>query len=299
MDFTNPVTLLLQLQANDSEEMYYCPRSAIKTFTLNEVSSLDTVKLDIPAVDLLIFLQTANGDPWEITKKLSAKEKQNLIRSVQACGVSLGHAFDSFSVFSDAIFESEDPLIPWGAWKAVAKRHGLDMYQEAGAIETLGHRDEALEEAKTGMHAVLSRGPNPFIQSEVSVELSAKALDAIAEASTTIPDFVDPDVEKQAWIVWSKVAERHGLNLEIEEDALKVVDFVEEVKLEARGLKNQLKYDQHSLPSLRKRFLLKSQSKAPATADNSNLETAVIRDNSNIETPATGDKDERIKSFYE
>jgi hypothetical protein len=159
MDFTKWSTLLLQLQANDSEQIYYCPRSAIKSSTLATVPE-EVIRLNVKSKHLLLFLRVINGNLWEEITTLTTKQKQALVHVLKECGLSMGeNQFDGFEVISDAIFES-DEHIPWTVWNELAEIHNLDMHQPNHATILLGLRDEALELRKTikqEHHLVLHR----------------------------------------------------------------------------------------------------------------------------------------------
>lgn len=143
LDFTNPCSFLVQIKAKDDPQIFYCPRSAIKSFTLTQLQFDDVFEADVAMKDLIIFLTVFNGDIFEGVKKLNVQEQQQLIRAAHACGISVeGHEFDSFPVLSDAIFDG-DPQIDWIVWSIVAKYYGLDMYKPEDATELVGRRGQA------------------------------------------------------------------------------------------------------------------------------------------------------------
>jgi hypothetical protein len=138
MEFTDPFSLLLKFKAKDDDLVYYCPRSAFKSFTLKHIND-DVFELDVPVQDLIVFLKVFNGDIFEEVKKLTVAEQQHLIHVSQLCGISREECqFDSFSVLSDAIFDG-DPIV-WDIWNVVAKYFDLDMQSPDDAIKLLDKR---------------------------------------------------------------------------------------------------------------------------------------------------------------
>lgn len=142
MDFTNPNTFLVQIKAKDDTRIFYCPRSAIKSFGLNQVNFNDVFETGVAAEDLNVFLRVFNNDISEEVKRLTVPQMQQLIRTAQACGISIeGHEFDSFGVLSDAIFS--DGTIDWKVWSILANFYNLNMYKPDDAITLVGRRGQA------------------------------------------------------------------------------------------------------------------------------------------------------------
>lgn len=266
IDFTDPANLLIRIKAKDDPRTFYCARAAIKSMALNSVGKDDIVHLDVKGDDLILFLHAMHncGGIWRTVELITTEQKMAMIRVTKQCGVKLGDgAFEGFAVFSDAIFESftKDPVIRWGAWSNVAKRHHLNIQLEDDAIELLSLINEAIDEEKRLASEEDDTKPSwsvndgPWKPPTHVVEPSGLTLDAMAAVSQDLDVFEDPEVAKQAWFIWTNVAERHGLDLRKDEDAAKLFEHIEEVKLEAKALQNQLKYDTTSLAALRKRFM--------------------------------------------
>lgn len=130
-DFTNPSTFLIRLKVKNDDRVFFCPRSAVKSFTMNNLKFEDVFELDEKTTveELLTFLKVFTGDIFAEVKHLNCAEQQALIRTAVACGMSLDNEFDSFGVLSDAIFDG-DP-IDWKIWKALAQFYQLNMYVPA------------------------------------------------------------------------------------------------------------------------------------------------------------------------
>ena len=142
-DFTNPCSFLVQIKSKNDPRVFYCPRSAIKSFYMNQIKYDDVFEIDVAAEDLIIFLTVFNGDIFEEVKKLNVPQQQQLIRTTTLCGISVeGSEFNSFSVLSDAIFDG-DNQINWVVWSIVAKFYELDMSTPDDAIALVGKRGQA------------------------------------------------------------------------------------------------------------------------------------------------------------
>lgn len=144
IDYTNPNSLLVAFQPNDTDETYYVYKPLTQDFTtlrdvILDTGSNTTIPINVSARALKNFLDY-RAKPWGGTiKNAKIEEIIEIVEAFDYLGIGTdASSYEGIGPLSDQICENyTDRGIKWERFNKVAKENGWDLYHPLELIKTL------------------------------------------------------------------------------------------------------------------------------------------------------------------